>query len=454
MGEITDRQLQSALFEGIDPGIMVGQAGVEYQHNRLLMGRNGMRRVVVNSRGVEVDEAERVARWTVPWSTSPSTSTCRPRWKRPCAGQSGSVVALDPETGEMLGLVSNPAYDPNLFATGIEQRRWSGLIRDPQTPLVNRVIQGQYPAGSTFKIVTAMAALQEGVITPRTSHFCPGYLNVYGTMRRCHKAGGHGMVDLRQAIAGSCNVYFYHVGVKLEIDRIARYANLLGLGPAQRHRPAERDGRAHPQHRVEAARAEDGVVPGRDGLGRDRPGPGAGDAVQMARLAAVIANGGRLVKPHLLKSVRGVPEASPTIERIDLGLKPSVLAGRARGHDRGGRGGNGPPHEAGGHHGRRQDGLVAGGDPRPPRARQEPHELQPHGWFICFAPAENPKIAMAILVEHGRSGSESAVPVAARILSRIFKVPMPGAVPPDVPEEPPTPMEARAAQHARIVVPE
>ena len=453
VGEITDRQLQSELFDGIDPGIMVGQAGIEYQHNRLLMGTNGLRRVVVNSRGVEVAEQEIVLPVDGPMVHLTIDLDVQAAMEEAMRGLSGSVVALDPETGEVLGLVSNPAYDPNVFATGIEVGAWTGLIRDPETPLVNRVIQGQYPAGSTFKVVTALAALQEGVITPNTRYFCPGYLNVYGTMRRCHKAGGHGLVDLRQALAGSCNVYFYHVGVKLEIDRIARYATLLGLG-----RPSG----------IDLPNEMGGLIPSTEWKRRTQkavwyPGETVSVAIgqgqvlvtpmQMARLAAVIANGGRLVKPHLLKSVRGLPDASPQIERVDLGLKPWVLeavrAGMIAVVDEG--------------TGRRTKlaGITIGGKTGSSQvvthARLERdknvHELQPHGWFMCFAPAEKPTIAMAVLVEHGRSGSESAVPVAARILSRLFKVPMPGSVP-QAPEEPPTPLEARTGpQHAHIAQP-
>lgn len=451
VGEITDRQLQSALFEGIDPGIMVGQAGVEYQHNRLLMGRNGLRRVIVNSRGVEVDEAERVDPVDGPMVHLTIDFDVQVAMEEAMRGLSGSAVALDPDTGEVLGLVSNPAYDPNLFATGIEPAAWSGLIRDPETPLVNRVIQGQYPAGSTFKIVTALAALQEGVIGPGTAYFCPGFLNVYGTMRRCHKAGGHGWVNLRSALAGSCNVYFYHVGVKLEIDRIARYATLLGLG-----RPSG----------IDLPNEVAGLIPSTEWKRRTQktmwyPGEtvsvaiGQGQVlvtpIQMARLAAVIANGGRLVKPHLLKSVRGEPSAAPPLERTDLGLKPAVVQAVREGMI--------AVVEEGTGRRTKLEGIVFGGKTGTSQVvtharlerNRDAHEFQPHGWFVCFAPADNPRIAMAILVEHGRSGTEAAVPVAARILSRVFKVPMPGAAP-SVPE-PPTPLEARTGeQHARIVV--
>ena len=451
VGEITDRQLQSALFEGIDPGIMVGQAGIEYQHNRLLMGRNGLRRVIVNSRGVEVDEAQRLDPVDGPMVHLTIDLDVQTAMEEAMRGLSGSAVALEPETGEVLGLVSNPAYDPNLFATGIEPAVWSSLIRDPDTPLVNRVIQGQYPAGSTFKVVTALAALQEGVITPGTSHFCPGYLNVYGTMRRCHKAGGHGWVNLRQAIAGSCNVYFYHVGVKLEIDRIARYATLLGLGrPTGIDLPNEMGGLI-PSTEWKRRTQKAAWYPGETVSVAIGQGQVLVTPMQMARLAAVIANGGRLVKPHLLKSVRGEPGLVSATERVDLGLKPAVVQAVREGMIS-------VVQEGTGRRTNLQGVMVAGktgSSQVVTHARLErdkdAHELQPHGWFICFAPVDNPRIAMAILVEHGRSGGESAVPVAAKVLSRVFKVPMPGAVP-TVPE-PPTPLEARTAeQHARIVV--
>ena len=133
-------------------------------------------------------------------------------------GRSGSAVALDPETGEILAMTSTPAYDPNRFTTGIEAGLWQKLTTDPGTPLMNRVIQGLYAPGSTFKVVAAAAGLEEGVITPHTSVYCPGYYSIYGAVRRCAAKGGHGVVSLHAAIAKSCNVYFYQLGVKLEID--------------------------------------------------------------------------------------------------------------------------------------------------------------------------------------------------------------------------------------------
>jgi penicillin-binding protein 2 len=430
VGEVTDRQLASTAFAGIEPGTVVGQAGIEQQYNRLLMGQDGVRRVIVNSRGVEVDEAEQVAPRDGPSATLTIDAELQAAVEEALEGRAGSVAALDPETGEVLALVSSPSYDPNLFASGIEPGTWSGLINDPQTPLVNRVVQQHYPPGSTFKIIMALAGLQEGVISPNTSFSCNGGINLYGTYRRCHKAGGHGTLDLRGAIAQSCNVYFYQVGVRLEIERIAAYARRLGLGAATG---------------IDLPNEVTGLIPSPEWKQRTQGGPwypgetvsvaiGQGPTMvttlQMARLAAVVANGGRLVKPHLLKSIKGQSEAGQVAERQDLGLKPSVLATVREAMTMVVEGGTGWRA--------RLTGIKVAGKTgssqvvthaRLERDKNAP-ELQPHGWFVGFAPADNPRIALAVLVEHGRSGGESAAPVAGRILARYFKVPPPGTVVP------------------------
>jgi penicillin-binding protein 2 len=429
VGEVTDRQLASAGFTGIDPGTVVGQAGIEYQYNRMLMGQNGVRKVVVNSRGVEVDQAEQVAPLDGPSATLTIDAELQAAVEEELSGRSGSVAALDPETGEVLALVSSPAYDPNVFASGIEPAVWAGLINDPETPLVNRVIQQHYPPGSTFKVVMAMAALQEGVISPQTSFTCNGGMNLYGTYRRCHKVGGHGTLDLRGAIAQSCNVYFYQVGVRLEIDRISAYARRLGLGavtgidlpnevsgiiPSPEWKQRVQGGQWYPGETVSVA------------IGQ---GPTMVTTLQMARLAAVVANGGRLVRPHLLKSITGRPAPDQLAGRVDLGFKPSVLATLREAMTAVVDGGTGwrarlAGIKVAGKTGSSQVVTHA----RLERDKDDP-ELQPHGWFVGFAPVENPRIAFAVLVEHGKSGGESAAPVAGKILARYFKVPSSPVVP-------------------------
>jgi penicillin-binding protein 2 len=328
-------------------------------------------------------------------------------------GRSGSAVALDPETGEILAMTSTPAYDPNQFTTGIEPAEWASLASDPDTPLMNRVIQGSYAPGSTFKVIAATAALEEGVITPETTFYCPGQLSVYNTVFRCATPGGHGVVDLRHAIARSCNVYFYNVGIRLEIARLAKWAKLMGLGsPTGVDLPHEASGlMPSPEWKLRVLKTPwyaGETVSVAIGQGQVSATP-----LQMARVAAFIANGGRLVQPHFVRQPAGESAAPSlvhpeTIAVVKEGMRMVVAEGtgwRARLS----------AVEVCGKTGSAQ--VVA--HSRLERTPGE-HELLPHGWFIAFAPADHPRIALAVLVEHGGSGGEAAAPVARRILASFF----------------------------------
>jgi penicillin-binding protein 2 len=419
VGEVSERQLKLPEFDGLEAGALVGQAGLESQYNRRLMGKDGRRRVIVNSRGLEVEEAERVEPVDGPPVTLTLDAELQKTTEAAFRGRAGSAVALDPETGEILAMTSTPAYDPNRFTTGIDPALWQKLTTDPETPLMNRVIQGLYAPGSTFKLATAAAAIEEGLAGSATSVYCPGYYAVYGTVFRCNKPGGHGVVSLHRAIAQSCNVFFYQMGVKLEITRLAKWAQRLGLGsPTGVDLPHEVAGiMPSPEWKLRVQR-----VPWYGGE-TVSVAIGQGQVVvtplQLARLAAVIANGGRLVRPHLVRSIGGVPV--PWAPPQDAGLKPETVrlireGMRAVVAEGTGRRARIPGLEIGGKTGSAQ--VVAHArlarDPKSPK-------LLPHGWFICFAPVDKPQIALAVLVEHGGSGGEAAAPVARDILARYFK---------------------------------
>jgi len=446
VGEITERQLESEAYAGIDAGVTVGQAGVEAEHNRLLMGKDGLRRVIVNSRGVEVAEAERQPPVEGPSVSLTLDTKLQQALEEAMGGRPGSAVALDPRNGEILAMLSQPSYDPNAFAKGIEPAAWTELSKDPLTPLMNRVIQGQYSPGSSFKVLMSLAALQEGVITPQTKFHCPGYLNIYNTTFRCHKEGGHGTLDLPHALALSCNVYFYNVGVRLGIERIARYAKLLGFNsPTGVDLPAEVSG-LMPDPEWKRKVSKDKWYPSETVSISIGQGGVLATPLQMARVAAVVANGGRLVKPHLIKAVAGVPIDEPPA--VDLGFHPSVIEGVKAGMLAVVAEGTGRRAQL--------NGITVAGKTGSAQvvthARLEQdkksHAMQPHGWFICFAPAEKPTIAMAVMVEHGTAGGQSAAPVAGQVLSKYFGVPV--AVPPAPPPEQDTPVPVpeppRAAQ--------
>jgi penicillin-binding protein 2 len=349
-------------------------------------------------------------------------------------GRPGGAVALDPRTGEILALTSNTAYDPNLFSSSISPAVWQALIKDPETPLMNRVIQGQYAPGSSFKVVMALGALDSGVITPNTRFHCPGYLNIYGKTFLCHKQEGHGTLNMIQALAQSCNVYFYNVGVRLEIDRISKYANILGLNaPSGIDLPYEASGLIpSPEWKMRTQKVQ--WFPGETVSVSIGQGGVTVTAIQMARLAAAIGNGGRLVQPHLIKTLKGAPVEFKA--PVDLGLKPSTIAAVKEAMSAvvapGGTGWRAqlPGIRVAGKTGSAQ--VVT-------HARLETdkksHQYQPHGWFMCFAPVDNPRIAMAVMVEHGTAGGQSAAPIAGQILAHFFGVPPPPAttIPPPTP---------------------
>jgi penicillin-binding protein 2 len=427
VGEITERQLELPGNEGVAPGSLVGQAGIESEYNRQLMGQDGFRRVIVNSRGAEVREAERQPPRDGPSLTLSIDASLQETMEKAFEGRAGSAVALDPRTGEVLAMTSTPAYDPNEFTTGIDAASWASLASDPRTPLMNKVIQGTYSPGSTFKLVVATAALEEGVITPATTFFCPGYLAVYNTVFHCHIARGHGLMDLRRAIANSCNVYFYNVGIRLEIARLAKWAKLMGLSrPTGIDLPHEGSGlMPSPEWKMRLFNTPwyaGETVSVAIGQGQVSVTP-----LQMARLVSIIANGGYLVYPHLARTAKVPPP-------VPLGIHPATIAAVREGMRAVVAEGTGwrarvPGIDVCGKTGSAQ--VVAKA-----RLEKSPNafEMQPHGWFVGFAPCDDPKIALAVLVEHGRAGGEAAAPVARQILGHFFGLDRPEPPPNGIPD--------------------
>jgi len=417
VGEVTDRQLKQPAFADFEPGRVVGQSGLEALYNDDLTGADGTRRVVVNSRGVEValseDQPARAGGAVESTLAADLQSVMEEAFKN----RAGSAVALDPFTGEILGLVSSPGFDPNSFSSGIERSLWDSLMKDPDTPLFNRAVQGQYAPGSVFKVVVATAGLEEGLITPDTTVFCPGYATIYGHVFKCNRPNGHGLVSLGRALGESCNVFFYQLGARLEIQRLAAYARKFGLGSVSG---------------VDLPNEAPGLIP--DPAWKERlfktpwyPGEtisvaiGQGQVLatplQMARMMAVIANGGRLVQPHIARLVSGKPVAYEPPR--SLGLKPSTLEAVRRGLFM--------AVNAGGSAQRAQisDVVVAGktGSAQvvsSSKLKKDIDTIQPRAWFVGFAPLDNPRIVLAVLVDHGGSGGMAAAPVALSIFEKFF----------------------------------
>jgi len=331
------------------------------------------------------------------------------------ADRTGAVVALDPQTGAILALVSSPGYDPNLFARRLARDDWQRLIDDPRHPLQNRAIQNTYSPGSLFKAVIATAGLAEGLIDAHTSVYCDGGATFYNRRFRCWKKGGHGTVNLHAALKGSCDVFFYHLGQRLGIERIAKYTRLFGLGQVTG---------------LEIEGEKPGLVPDAEWSQRVRKHPWyAGETIsvaigqgpllatplQIAGLFAVIANGGRHVTPHL---VRREPETAG--ERVLLGA--AELAAVRDGlwavvNEEGtGAAAKVPGLDIAGKTGTVQ--VVA--QETYTDSDQLPYEKRDHAWFASFAPAGNPRLLIVVFVEHGGKGSKAAAPVAKAMFEQFF----------------------------------
>src|SRR6266487_6469628 len=303
VGEVNDAQV--AGDDGLKSGDIVGQSGIEKVYNATLRGEDGAKRVVVNSVGREIRTLEEDApteghrlQLTLDYDVQKAIEDGFDSIKF-----NGAAVVLDPSNGDVLGFTSRPAYDPNAFASGIDRVTWASLTTDEDRPLSDRAIQGRYSPGSTFKMAVATAALQEGVITPSFTVHCTGGATFYGRPFKCWKKGGHGTMGLRHAIEQSCNVYFYTIGNMTGIDKIHKWATLLGLG--------ERSG-------IDLPNEVQGLVPSPEWKLQYRKekwyagetvsvsiGQGSVSVtpVSMAVYAATLANGGTRVTPHLLQAV-------------------------------------------------------------------------------------------------------------------------------------------------------
>lgn len=431
VGRISEEQIGTDEFAFAERNDYVGQSGVERIYNRSLMGRNGVQRVVVNSLG----RRERVLEQVPPvWGDSLQLSLDMDLQRvaeEAFGDRAGSVVALDPRNGQVLVLGSYPTFDPNFFSGRFEREEWLDLVDDEDHPLSNRAIQGRYAPGSTFKLVVAAAALEEGIATPDTELSCQGWVRLYGNVFHCARARGHGRLNMTQALAQSCNSYFYQLGAKLQIETIARYARLFGLGsPTGVDLPHEVSGLIPDPEWKKKARNEPWYAGETISVAVGQ-GSVLVTSMQMARLVAIVGTSGDVHRPHVfLRSLPSgaVPEPFPedvldppqrqlglratTWRTLQEGMFQAVngvgTAGRARLPNVAVAGKTGTSQVAS------RDRINASVD------ANRPERLRNHAWFIGYAPRVNPEIAIAVLVEHGGGGGAAAAPIARKILEAYF----------------------------------
>ena len=461
-GEIHTAQLEKRSFADYRSGDVIGQSGVESRFESVLRGRAGGRNVVVDVAGrvdEVLDEVEATPGGTLVLTIDRDLQQVAEEAFLPdvIGGEEkrGAVVALDPRNGDVLVLVSQPAFDPNSFAGGIDTATWKLLTESEGRPIQNRALAGQYPPGSTYKPFVAAAGLEEGAIDPEDRVFCPGTFKLGRRTYRCWKRGGHGSVNLHEALARSCDVYFYQLGLKLGIDRMAFFSNGFHLGRRTGIALGNESAgivptQAWKERHIGEAWLKGETVSASIGQGFNLTTP-----MQLAVAYAAIANGGTVVRPRILlrqTGPDGIVEQGPEPESLGrVPVSPEHLATITRAleavvQEAGGTGARAriPGVRVAGKTGTAQ--VVRLKDTGELEEEEIPFKFRDHGWFAAFAPADAPEIVVVAIAEHGGHGGSAAGPIVNAVLSRYFKSSMPEA--PLSPPKPPEPTE-EAAQVVR-----
>jgi penicillin-binding protein 2 len=417
VGEVSDQELNTTEFAKYSQGDKVGKEGLERQYNDLLMGVNGQRRFVVDSMGREhVDHDNKDLEFTdfVPGNNLQLTLDLDLQAVAELAmeGRRGAVVAFDPRNGEVLAMVSRPAFDPNLFTRRISKSDWKELTENPDNPLMNRAIQAQFAPGSTFKPIVSIAGLETGMLDPSKTVVCPGGATFYGHYFKCDEV--HGTVDLHRAIVHSCDTYFFTMGNHMGIDRIAEYAELAGIGKKTGiDLPNEKDGLMPSPHwklRVQREKWYLGeTISVAIGQGAVTVTP-----IQLASALGGLVSGGVWYKPHLVKNAH-----IDAPRRADFHAEnvAAIVSGMC-----------GVVNEGGTGAGAAIPGLEICG--KTGTAQRISNELaksnkalalamRDNGWFVGFAPRENPEIVVVALWEGGGKGAFSS-PIVRDVIKAYF----------------------------------
>jgi penicillin-binding protein 2 len=421
VGEISEDDLVKNVFPGVQGGELVGRAGVERTYNQCLMGYNGAREVLVDSIGRELGiVAEKEAtiggdlQLTIDYDLQAQAETL-------LAGSVGTIIAMDPRTGEILAMADAPSFNPNSFSPRISPREWNALTTNPDRPLQNRAIQNTYPPGSIFKLVMAEAGLDEGFVDETFHVVCHGSEVFYDRVFHCWNEGGHGYVNLETAIMQSCNIFFYTLGQKMGIDIIAAHAKALGFGEDTGiDLPGENSG-ILPSPEWKAKEKKEKWYAGETISVSIGQGPIRATPLQVLRAVSAIATDGKLVTPHLvMHAEKGpVPASWPTVQlpvksenaaRIRAGMWGSVNSG-GTGHSAAL-----PGLDICGKTGTVQ---VIGAE-RKKELKTDSADVANHAWFAGFASRDNPEIAVIVFLEHGGGGGAAAAPLAREIFKTYF----------------------------------
>ena len=432
LGEVDENELKQAKETPYRMGALIGKYGVEYRWENDLRGTDGGRQIEVDALGREIRPLGIVE----PFPGNNLFLTIDLDLQRTAEeayqDKNGALVAMDPKTGRILAMVSKPSFEPDIFARNILPEEWKSLVENPYHPLQNKGIQGQYPAGSTFKIVTAIAGLESGSITPTTQFFCKGTFPYGNRDFRCWKEGGHGAISLHRAIVESCDIYFYQVGLKVGVDLIAHYANEFNLGRVTgislpHEKPGTVPSSAWKKKRFGVPWYSGETLSFSVGQGYLNATP-----LQLLMLISGVANGGKQYLPQVVERVENIygkklKEYPPVeLEKANVSEKTLQIVQEAL------RGAVNDPHGTGwtcalkevkvaGKTGTAQVVRLPDNFKKGDMNRM-PQKFRDHAWFVAYAPFEDPKIAIAVLVEHGGFGASAAAPIAKKVIEKFLNL--------------------------------
>ncbi len=426
VGEVSAEQLDKPDFAELHQGSIVGQYGVEKFFDHIVRGQAGQKNIEVDALGHE----KRTVLVDQPHAGNDLYLTIDARLQKVAEDllgqESGAIVALDPTTGDVLAMASRPAFDPNVLSRELTSRQWVEIVQDEGRPLNNRASQGQYPPGSTFKVLMAAAALESKTMSPSSTVFCNGGYQFGRRVYHDWKASGHGSVDLRKALIHSCDVYFYTVGQRMGIDTMASYAHQFGLGEETGvELPSERVGTV-PSTTWKQKVKHEAWLPGETISAAIGQGYVTVTPLQMASMIGTVANDGVIYRPRLVQGIMdretGQRQDIPAMPKSKLDVKPETLAlirealagvvteGTAT------RAKSSIVTIAG------KTGTAQTAALRTGPEKDIPKKLRDHAWFVAFAPVEHPKIAVAVLAEHMGHGGSAAAPLAKEVIETYVKL--------------------------------
>ncbi|MEK6699016.1 MAG: penicillin-binding protein 2 [Nitrospirota bacterium] len=414
------RQEQTAI------GLLVGQGGLEKTYDKLLRGVSGRRMIQVNAAGMKVKDLGIE-------DPKPGTDIyltidldVQQAAEEALGARAGAVVAMDPGTGEIIALTSHPNYDPNLFPRGIAPKDWVRLSNDPSHPLYNRAIQSVYPPGSTFKVIVSLAGLDSGLIKLDDKVTCTGSIKSGKKSFRCWKKAGHGTLTFHRGLVESCDVYFYTMGDRIGFDRVAQYARNMGLGSITGVPLTDEKAGLIPTVAWKKEKVGEPWYPADNYINSIGQGFVLVSPIQACQMIGAIANGGLFYKPYLLKQTRnretGVVKKTRPDRKGRIILDSAALEEVRKALF-------GVVNEPGGTaHGAATPLATVAGKTGTAQviAQKIPGQKlfgkqQDHAWFIAYAPAEKPQIAVAVLVEHGGHGGAAAAPIARKVIEEYLK---------------------------------